>query len=135
MTAKTEVRTTGAPTPLSFFSQGVLKNGYLSISGQGPQDPATSEYLYPDDLAAQTVRTFDNIKAIAEAAGATFDDIVSIRVFLTKRSDFAAMNVVYEQYMRDNITSGVYPTRTTIFVELPHPAMLIEVDAVGIVTA
>jgi 2-iminobutanoate/2-iminopropanoate deaminase len=119
MTAKTEVRTTGAPTPLSGFWQGGRKK----------------RHLYPDDLAAQTVRTFDNIKAIAEAAGATFDDIVSIRVFLTKRSDFAAMNVVYEQYMRDNISSGVYPTRTTIFVELPHPAMLIEVDAVGIVTA
>jgi len=135
VTTKTEVRTTGAPTPMTTFSQGVIKNGYLAISGQGPQDPATGDYLYPDDLAGQTVRTFDNIKAIVEAAGATFDDLVSIRVFLTTRSDFAAMNVVYEEYMRANVPSGVFPVRTTIFVELPNPAMLIEVDAVGIVPA
>jgi 2-iminobutanoate/2-iminopropanoate deaminase len=132
--AKTEVRTTGAPTPLSTFSQGVLKNGYLSVSGQGPQDPATAEYLFPGDLAKQTVRTFDNIKAIVEAAGGTLDDLVSVRVFLTQRSDFAAMNAVYEEYMRENITSGVFPTRTTIFVELPHPAMLVEIDAIGILS-
>ncbi|NRD26784.1 RidA family protein [Frigoribacterium sp. VKM Ac-2836] len=134
MSEKTEVRTGGAPTPISTFSQGVLKNGFLSVSGQGPQDPATSEYLHPGDLTSQTVRTLDNVKAIVEGAGGTFDDVVSLRVFLTTRDDFAEMNAAYETYLLQNVPSGVFPTRTTVFVELPNEAMLVEIDALAILT-
>lgn len=130
---KTEIRTAGAPTPVANFSQGVRKGNILSISGQGPQDPETASYLYPGDLAAQTVRTLDNVRAVVEASGATFENVLSLRVFLTKREDFAEMNKAYQHYMAEHVTSGVYPTRTTIFVELPNEAMLVEIDALAVV--
>jgi 2-iminobutanoate/2-iminopropanoate deaminase len=132
VTDKTQVITTGAPTPMPIFSQGVLKNGFLAVSGQGPQDPATGEYLFRGDLTAQTLRTLDNVKAIVEAAGGTVDDVMSLRVFLTQRSDFAEMNAAYETWVRANVSSGVFPTRTTIFVELPNEAMLVEIDALAV---
>lgn len=131
-TSKTPVTTTGAPTPLTTFSQGVAKGGFLSVSGQGPQDPATGAYLFPDDLTSQTVRTLDNVKAVVEGAGGTFEDVLSLRVFLTKRSDFAEMNAAYAAYIGENVPSGVYPTRTTVFVELPNEAMLVEIDALAV---
>jgi len=130
---KTKVTTTGAPTPMPIFSQGVLKNGFLAVSGQGPQDPATGEYLHRGDLTAQTLRTLENVKAVVEGSGGTFDDVLSLRVFLTQRSDFAEMNAAYESFVTQNVTDGVFPTRTTIFVELPNEAMLVEIDALAIV--
>lgn len=130
--SKTSVVTSGAPTPMTTFSQGVAKGGILSVSGQGPQDPATGDYLYPGDLTSQTIRTLDNVRAIVEGAGGTFDDVLSLRVFLTKRSDFAEMNAAYAAYITENVPSGVYPTRTTIFVELPNEAMLVEIDALAV---
>jgi 2-iminobutanoate/2-iminopropanoate deaminase len=132
-TAKTRVETTGAPTPMPMFSQGVKKGGFVSISGQGPQDPATGEYLHPGDLTSQTIRTLDNVKAIVEASGGTFDDVLSLRVFLTQRSDFAEMNAAYTEYVQANVPSGIYPTRTTVFVGLPNEAMLVEIDALAVV--
>lgn len=128
----TDSKTSGAPTPLTTFSQGVAKGGFLSVSGQGPQDPESGAYLHPDDLTSQTVRTLDNVKAIVEAAGGTFEDIVSLRVFLTKRSDFAEMNAAYAEYLTTNVPSGDYPTRTTVMVELPNDAMLVEIDGLAI---
>lgn len=130
--SKTPVTTDGAPTPMTTFSQGVVKGGFLSVSGQGPQDPATGAYLFPGDLTSQTIRTLDNVKAIVEGAGGTFDDVLSLRVFLTNRSDFAEMNAAYAEYITANVPSGVYPTRTTIFVELPNEAMLVEIDALAV---
>lgn len=130
---KTPITTTGAPTPMTTFSQGVAKNGFVSVSGQGPQDPATGAYLYPDDLTSQTIRTLDNVRAIVEAAGGTFDDVLSLRVFLTKRSDFTEMNAAYAEYITAHVPSGVFPTRTTVFVELPNEAMLVEIDALAVV--
>ncbi|MBO1902435.1 RidA family protein [Leucobacter weissii] len=128
-TRKTEIRTDGAPTPIAPFSQAVRIGDLISISGQGPQDPATGAYLHQGDLAAQTRRTLDNIRAIAEASGGGFDDIASLRVFLTERDHFAGMNEAYGDYVREHCPSGVYPTRTTVFVTLPHPDMLVEIDA------
>lgn len=129
---KTRVETPGAPTPVAAFSQGVAKKGFLSISGQGPQDPETSAYLHRGDLAAQTRRTLDNVRAVVEGAGGTFEDVVGLRVFLTEREHFAAMNEVYGEYLREHVPSGLYPTRTTVFVTLPHEAMLVEIDAIAV---
>jgi 2-iminobutanoate/2-iminopropanoate deaminase len=131
--AKQQVTTDGAPRPIAPFSQAVRVGDLVTISGQGPQDPATGAYLHQGDLENQTIRTLENIRAIVEAAGGTFDDIVSLRVFLTERDDFAAMNEVYGRYMQENCPSGVYPTRTTIFVTLPHADMLVEIDALAVI--
>lgn len=133
MSEKIEIRTTGAPAPAHTFSQGVRKGPFVQVSGQGPVDPATSEYLYPGDVAAQTTRTLENVEAIVEAAGATFDDVVMLRVYLTKREDFATMNDAYGAFVSAHTSGDVLPSRTTVFTGLPRAEMLVEIDAVAIV--
>jgi reactive intermediate/imine deaminase len=132
MTDKTAVRSTDAPAPAHTFSQGVRKGPFVQISGQGPVDPATNEYVHPDDVGAQTTRTLQNVKAILDASGATFDDVVMLRVYLTKREDFAAMNDAYGEFVVANTPGDVLPCRTTVFTGLPRAEMLVEIDAFAI---
>ena len=131
---KTEIRTEGAPAPAWMFSQGVRKGPILQVSGQGPQDPATGEYLHHGDVKAQTRRTLENVKSIVEAGGATIEDVVMFRVYLTERADFPLMNEAYAEFIEENIPpGGVKPCRTTVFVELPQEPMLVEIDAQAVV--
>lgn len=133
MSEKIAVRTDGAPAPAHTFSQGVRKGPFVQVSGQGPVDPKTSEYLYPGDVAAQTIRTLENVLAIVEASGATFDDVVMLRVYLTKREDFGVMNDAYGEFVQKHTKGDVLPSRTTVFTGLPREEMLVEIDAVAIV--
>ncbi len=130
---KTRVTTTAAPAPAHTFSQGVRKGPIVQVSGQGPVDPTTNEYLYPGDVAAQTTRTLENVKAIVEASGATFDDVVMLRVYLTKREDFSIMNDAYGEFVVRNSPSGILPSRTTVFTGLPREEMLVEIDALAVI--
>ena len=132
MTDKVAIFTSEAPAPAHTFSQGVRKGPFVQVSGQGPVDPATNEYLHPGDVAAQTNRTLQNVKAIVDASGATFDDVVMLRVYLTKREDFAAMNDAYGDFVVANISGTVLPCRTTVFTGLPHDEMLVEIDAIAV---
>jgi reactive intermediate/imine deaminase len=127
------VRTDAAPAPAHTFSQGIVKGGFLQVSGQGPMDPATNAYIGEGDVRAQTRRTLENVKAILVAGGASVGDVLMFRVYLTKRADFAAMNEVYGDFIAENVTSGALPCRTTVFVELPHEVMLVEIDALAVV--
>jgi reactive intermediate/imine deaminase len=127
------VRTDAAPAPAHTFSQGVVKGGFLQVSGQGPMDPATNAYIGEGDVRAQTRRTLENVKAILVAGGASVGDVLMFRVYLTKRDDFAAMNEVYGEFIAENVTSGALPCRTTVFVELPHEVMLVEIDALAVI--
>ncbi|WP_329570864.1 RidA family protein [Kitasatospora sp. NBC_01266] len=130
MSEKTEIRTDGAPAPAWVFSQGVRKGPILQVSGQGPQDPATGDYLHPGDVQAQTRRTLENVHAVLTAGGASVADVVMFRVYLTERAHFGAMNEAYAAFLAEHLATGaVKPCRTTVFVELPHPAMLVEIDA------
>lgn len=133
MTAKIRVSTDAAPAPAHTFSQGIRKGPFVQVSGQGPVDPTTNEYLFPGDVAAQTTRTLENVKAIVEASGATFDDVVMLRVYLTKREDFPIMNEAYGAFVTAHTTSGVLPSRTTLFTGLPREEMLVEIDGIAIV--
>jgi len=132
MTSKTAVSTPDAPAPAHTFHQGVRKGPFVQVSGQGPMDPATKQYVAPGDVAAQTTRTLENVRAVVEASGATFDDVVMLRVYLTKREDFAPMNDAYGEFVTKYCPSGVLPSRTTVFVGLPHEEMLVEIDALAV---
>jgi reactive intermediate/imine deaminase len=132
MTTKTALSTPDAPAPAHTFHQGVRKGPFVQVSGQGPMDPATGEYVHPGDVAAQTTRTMENVRAIVEAGGATFDDVVMLRVYLTTRDDFAAMNEAYGEFVTKHCPSGVLPSRTTVMVGLPREEMLVEIDALAI---
>ncbi|MET0304520.1 MAG: RidA family protein [Microbacteriaceae bacterium] len=133
MTIKHRIETTNAPAPAHTFSQGVRKGPILQVSGQGPVDPATSEYLHPGDVAAQTTRTLRNVLAIVEAGGASFEDVIMLRVYLTTRDDFAAMNDAYGAFISEHVPSGVLPSRTTVFTGLPREEMLVEIDALAVI--
>ncbi|WP_026412169.1 RidA family protein [Actinomadura oligospora] len=133
MTAKIEVRTDGAPTPMPVFSQGVRKGPMLQVSGQGSQDPRTGEFVHVGDVKAQTTRTLENIRAILEAGGASVGDVMMFRVYLTTRDHFAAMNEAYAEFVAKYSADVPLPCRTTVFVELPLPDMLVEIDALAVV--
>ena len=132
MTNKSSVLTTDAPAPAHTFSQGLRKGPILQVSGQGPVDAATSEYLFPGDVAAQTRQTLGNVLAIVRAGGGSFDDIVMLRVYLTTRDDFGKMNDAYGEFVEANSTDGVLPCRTTVFTGLPRAEMLVEIDAMAV---
>ena len=127
------ITTDQAPAPAHTFSQGVVRGGLLQVSGQGPVDPETNEYLHPGDVRAQTIRTLQNVEAILAAGGAGFEDVLMLRVYLTSRDDFAAMNEAYGEYVTGRVgESGVLPCRTTVMTGLPREEMLVEIDALAV---
>lgn len=128
---KQRIETTNAPPPMPVFSQGVRKGPILQVSGQGGADPATGDY--GSTVAEQTTRTLQNVLAILEAGGASLDDVLMLRVYLTTREHFAEMNDAYAAFVAQHVPSGVLPSRTTVFVELPLPQMLVEIDALAAV--
>jgi len=127
---KMRIATDAAPPSLSAFSQAVRKGPLLAVSGQGGADPVTGAFAA--DVAAQTLQTLANVRAILDAGGATFDDVVMLRVYLTTRDHLAVMNGAYSAFMAENVPSGILPARTTVFTGLPWPQMLIEIDALAV---
>ena len=120
---RTAIHTDRAPAAIGPYSQATRAGNLVFFSGQIPLDPATGE-LVGGDIAAQTRRAFDNLKAVCEAAGGTMDDITRVGLYLTDLSQFAAVNAVMGEYF-----AQPYPARSTIEVPgLPKGAAF-EVDA------
>ena len=118
------IHTDHAPAAIGPYSQAVRAGSTVYFSGQIPLDPATGN-LVEGDIAAQARRAFDNLKAVAEAAGGSLDRIVRLGLYLTDLSQFAAVNAVMQEYF-----AAPYPARSTIEVSgLPKGAAF-EVDAV-----
>ena len=133
MTLKHRVETTLAPPPLPQFSQGVRKGPLLQVAGQVAVDPATGEYV-GDDVGSQTTQVLQNINAVLEAGGATFDDVISLRVYLRDSADFGAMNAAYDAFVPGHSPSGVLPARTTVVVAFAAPQIAVEIDALAVLT-
>ena len=122
--SKTAIASPELAPPVGPFSQAVKIDGFLFFSGQVAQDPATGKVV-DGGIVPETERVFQNISALLNAAGKSFDDVVQARVFLTSISDFAAMNAIYARYF-----SQPFPARTTIgAAELPLGAC-VEIDLV-----
>ena len=118
------IHTDHAPAAIGPYSQAVRAGNTVYFSGQIPLDPATGN-LVDGDIAAQARRAFDNLKAVAEAAGGSLDRIVRLGLYLTDLSQFAAVNAVMQEYF-----AAPYPARSPIEVSgLPKGAAF-EVDAV-----
>lgn len=126
------IRTEAAPAPAHVFSQGLRKGNMLQISGQGPMDPETNTYIAEGDVYTQTLRTLENVRAILEAGGASVADVLMFRVYLTDQALFPRMNEAYGEFVQKYVPSGELPCRTTVFVGLPHPEMLVEIDAIAV---
>lgn len=122
---KEAVFTPKAPRPVASYSQAVRKANILVLAGQGGIDPSTNALVGPG-IEEQTRQTLRNLQHLLEAAGATWDDVVSMRVFVTAHSEFAGMNAVYGEFF-----SEPYPARTTVFCRLA-PGMKVEIDAMAI---
>lgn len=134
MSDKTVISTPDAPPPMPVFSQGVRKGNILQVSGQGSIDPASGEFVFTGDVKAQTTRVLQNIEAILEAGGASIDDVVMFRIYLTTRDHFGPMNEAYAEFTSTRTPSGVLPSRTTVFTGLPLPDMLVEIDALAVLS-
>lgn len=118
------IATEHAPAAIGPYSQAVRAGDTVYLSGQIPLDPTSGE-LVQADIATESRRVFDNLKAVCEAAGASLDDVARIGIYLTDLSDFAAVNTVMADYFQ-----APYPARSTIQVAgLPKGAR-VEVDAV-----
>lgn len=124
--AKTAISTDRAPRPVAAYSQAVRSGSVLQVAGQGPGDRATGR-LVEGGITEQTRQTLDNIAVILAEAGASFDDVVTMRVYLADLADFDAMNEVYTTYVR-----APFPARTTVGVALLG-GMLVEIDALAVV--
>ena len=119
------VSTPSAPAAIGPYSQAIKAGNLLFLSGQVPIDPATGQ-LVADDIAQQTRRVFENLGAILEAAGLSFDAVVRTTVYLLDMNEFAAMNEVYATFF-----SAPAPARATVQVSrLPRDAR-VEIDAVA----
>ena len=122
--ARIPISTEQAPAAIGPYSQAVRRGSFVFLSGQIPLDPATGQ-LVDGDIAAQARRVFDNLRAVCAAAGASFDDVVRVGIYLMDLGDFAAVNGVMAEYF-----DAPYPARSTIEVSgLPRGAR-VEVDAI-----
>jgi reactive intermediate/imine deaminase len=121
--AKTIIATSNAPAAIGTYSQAVRVGDTVYMSGQIGLDPASMKMV--DGIDAQIVRVFENLKAVAEAAGGSLADVVKLNVFLTDLSNFAKVNETMARYF-----SEPFPARAAVGVkELPRGA-LVEADAV-----
>lgn len=93
---KTQISTNKAPEAIGPYSQAVLIDDMLFVSGQLPIDPQTGK-LVADEITEQTKQVLNNIEAILFAAGYTFDDVVKSEVYLKDLQEFAQMNAIYTE--------------------------------------
>jgi reactive intermediate/imine deaminase len=113
------VQTKNAPQAIGTYSQAVRAGDTVYISGQIPLDPATG-VLVSGDIEAEIRRVFDNLKAIAEAAGGSLSDTVKLGVFLTDMTHFPKVNEIMATYF-----STPYPARAAVGVAaLPRGARI-----------
>ncbi|MCC3771749.1 RidA family protein [Streptomyces sp. UNOC14_S4] len=118
--------------PPAKFSHGVKKGNILQVAGQVGFLPAVEgQEPVPagDDLRAQTLQTLANVKSILEEGGATWEDVIMLRVYLTDPAHFAEMNDIYNEYFAD--LKSVPSARTTVYVGLPGD-LLVEMDALAV---
>ncbi len=125
---KKKIATQGAPGAIGPYSQAIVAGGTVYCSGQIALHPETGQ-LTGKDVAEQTERALENLKAVLAAAGSSLDKVVKTNVYLVRMADFAAMNAVYGRYFTGDAT----PARATVAVkELPREA-LVEIDCVALV--
>ena len=111
-----------APAAIGPYSQAIETDGLICVSGQLP----VADGVMPEDIAAQTRASLENVKAILEAAGSDLSMVIKTTVFLKDMGDFAAMNEVYASYFTEP-----YPARACFEVaKLPRNAK-VEIEAIA----
>jgi 2-iminobutanoate/2-iminopropanoate deaminase len=121
----TIVSTDRAPKAIGPYSQAVIANGFVFVSGQIPLDPATGQ-IVAGGIAEQTARVFENMKNVLEAAGSSLEQAVKTTVYLKDMGDFAPMNEVYGRYFPANP-----PARATVEAARLPRDVRVEIDCIA----
>lgn len=119
------ISTDRAPKAIGPYSQAVVSGGWAFLSGQIPLDPATGQ-IVDGDIAAQTARVFENLKAVLEAAGTSLDRVVKTTVYLKDMGEFARMNEVYATYF-----TAAPPARATVEAARLPRDVRVEIDCIA----
>lgn len=121
----TAITSPHAPKPRGPYSPAIVASGpTVYVSAQGPIDPTTDQFV-TGGFHDQAVRVFENISALLEAAGTSWQHAVKVTVFLADFSNFSALNDVYLQYVKDP-----YPARSTIQAPVGNSAISVDCIAV-----
>jgi reactive intermediate/imine deaminase len=115
-----------APAAIGPYSQAIKVGNTVYLSGQIPLDPATMEVV--EGFEAQVCRVFDNLTAVAEAAGGKLQDIVKLNIFLTDLGNFTKVNEIMERYFEKP-----YPARAAIGVAALPKGVPVEMDGIMVV--
>ncbi|HEX9813254.1 MAG TPA: RidA family protein [Burkholderiales bacterium] len=121
---KQVISTPAAPKALGPYSQAVRAGQTVYLSGQIPLNPQTGD-LETGDMAAQITRVFENLRAVARAAGGDLSDVVKLNVYLTDLGHFALVNEVMARYF-----TPPYPARAAVGVAALPKGAAVEMDAV-----
>ena len=127
MTIKTIISTPNAPQAIGTYSQAVRTGNTVYLSGQIPLVPDTMQ-MVDGDITAQVRQCFQNLAAIAQAAGGSLQDCVKIHVFLTDLANFPIVNQVMAEFFTEP-----YPARAAIGVAALPRAAQVEVDAIMVI--
>jgi reactive intermediate/imine deaminase len=118
------IQTETAPSAIGSYSQAIIAGQTVYLSGQIPLDVAT-QTLVTGDITAQVKKVFDNLQAVAVAAGGSLDEVMKITVFLTNLPDLPVVNEVMHNYF-----SQPFPARTSIEVSALPKGAKVEVEAI-----
>lgn len=122
--SRTPILTPRAPQAIGTYSQAIRAGDTVYLSGQIPLDPATGE-LVAGDIEAQVRRVFENLKAVAEAAGGDLSRLVKLNVYLTDLGNFALVNRVMAEYCPQP-----YPARAAVGVAALPRGAAVEMDGI-----
>jgi len=123
--AKKPIQIPNAPAPVGPYSQAILKNDTLYISGQIPLNPSTG-LLEMDTIEVATARVLDNIGALLQEAGFTYNDVVMVSIFMKDLQEFQVMNQIYARYFQ-----GIAPARQTVQVSRLPLDVTIEISCIA----
>jgi 2-iminobutanoate/2-iminopropanoate deaminase len=119
--------TENAPAPIGPYNQAVLKGDTLYTSGQIAINPATGE-LVTDTIESETRQVMQNMKAVLEAAGMTFENVVKTTIFIMDMNDFGKINTVYGSYFNEKTA----PARETVQVACLPKNVNVEISMIAI---
>ncbi|MCH4014590.1 MAG: RidA family protein [Solobacterium sp.] len=118
-----KIVTSEAPAAIGPYSQGMVSNGMVYVSGQIPVDPATG--TFPEGIEAQAEQSCRNVEAILKAAGSGMEKVVKTTCFIADMADFAKFNAVYEKHFVSK------PARSCTAVKTLPKNVLCEIEAVA----
>jgi len=119
------IETPKAVRPIGPYSQGIVLNGFVFVSGTLGVDPVTNQ-MVRGGIVEQTKQAMENIKSVLEAGGSAIEKIVKVTVYIKDGSHFSDMNQAYAKFL------GTHrPVRTTVVVGFPRDDILVEIDVIA----